>query len=274
MPAVLNDLAVPLPRIDAWTSRLGLIEEYEYPPARAEQGRVHVHREMQICLSIDFPGRYSYRGRLHDVPARAVSVVDAWEPHAVSDPIDRDRRSHYVVMYVDPMAFRASVDLQPAAQLDVAVHADELAVTRFQRLERALRAQESPLAQDERFCELAGALAARGSTTRQASPAVKALLRARDYIAARAPDRISLAQVAAIAGLTPWHFARAFRRQFGLPPHRFQLGLRVDLARRLLADGIPGSEVAHRTGFADQSHLIRCFKRMIGTTPARRPAVR
>jgi AraC-like DNA-binding protein len=95
------------------------------------------------------------------------------------------------------------------------------------------------------------------------------LLRARDFIAAHAAARLGLAEIAAVADLTPWHFARAFRRQFGIPPHRFQLFLRIDLARRLLADGLSGAEVAHRTGFADQSHFSRWFKRVTGTTPVR-----
>jgi AraC-like DNA-binding protein len=75
--------------------------------------------------------------------------------------------------------------------------------------------------------------------------------------------------VAAEADLSPWHFVRAFRRRFGMPPHHFQLWMRVDAARRLLAEGLRGSEVAHITGFADQSHLVRSFKRMLRTTPAR-----
>lgn len=261
--------SVQPPRIDAWHSRLGLIERYEYPPSRAETGRVHVHREMQICLSLDFPGRYDYRGKRLDVPVGAVSMLDAWEPHAPSDPIDRDRPAHYIVMYVDPIGFRASVDLPQAAPLDVAVHTGAEVVRRFRRLHRALRLHDSPLRQDERFCELARALVIRGGTTRHAAPSARALLRARDYIAGHAPMRVTLADASAVAGLTPWHFSRAFRRQFGMPPHRFQLALRVELARRMLAEGLPGSEVAQRAGFADQSHLIRCFKRMTGTTPGR-----
>jgi AraC-like DNA-binding protein len=263
-----------LPTIVSWNSRIGLIEEYEYPPAPAETGVVHAHREMQICLSLDFPGSYLYRGRRHDVPAEAVSILDGWEPHAPRDPVDRDRPSHYIVIYVDPVEFRLSVDRPPAAPLDGVVHVDTGIVARFRTLYRALASRASPLQQDERYRELAGAVLGSGATMPVPDPAPRALLRARDYIAAHASARIGLEEVAAVAGLTPWHFARAFRRHFGIPPHRFQLGLRIDLARRLLADGVPGSEVAHRTGFADQSHLIRCFKRMTGTTPAGRGGAR
>ena len=86
------------PITHAWQSRLGLVEDTSIPRGRADALPVHAHREMQVCLSLDFPGRYAYRGRLHEVPAGAVSVIDSWEPHAASDPCDRDRLSHYVVM--------------------------------------------------------------------------------------------------------------------------------------------------------------------------------
>lgn len=258
----------PSPVVDAWNSRVGLIEEYEYPAGPAGTGLVHAHGDMQICLSLDFPGRYLYRGTRHDVPVRSVSVLDAWEPHAPSDPIDRDRPAHFIVLYSDPERFRSSVDLAPATPIDTVVHVDVDIAARFRRLHQALLSPESPLQQDERFRELASAILRHDATSRVARPASRALLRARDYIAAHAAAPIGLAEIAAVADLTPWHFARAFRRQFGIPPHRFQLGLRIDIARRLLADGLSGAEVAHRTGFADQSHFIRRFKRMTGTTPA------
>ncbi len=257
-----------LPTVRAWNSSLGLIEEYEYPMGRAGEGRPHAHRDLQICLSLDFPGRYAYRGALHEVPVGAVSILDAWEPHAPRDPFDRDRLSHYVVIYANPVHFRTAVDLPAATPLAGTVHLNADVVEGFRRLYRALRMDESRLQQEARFGEFAGSVLCRGVRP-VVMPASAPLVRARDYIAAHAVDRISLNEIAAVADLTPWHFARAFRRRFGIPPHAFQLAIRIDLARRLLADGVSASEVAHRTGFADQSHFIRCFKRTIGTTPAR-----
>ena len=225
---------------------------------------------MQICYSLDFPGRYTCRGKRHDVPIGAVSVVDAWEPHAVSDPIDRERLSHYIVIYLDAHQFRTAVDHSPAAPLDAIVHTGANVARRFTRFHRALAAPHSLLRQDERYRELAHALLSRRGDDASAviRPARGALTRARDFIAAHAADRIGLDEIAAIADLTPWHLTRAFRRQFGYPPHRFQVWMRIDLARRLLAGGMSGSDVAQQTGFADQSHFIRSFKRLTGTTPS------
>ena len=258
------------PTVHAWNSSLGLIEEYEYPPGRAGEDHLHLHREIQICLSLDFPGRYLYRGAVLDVPAGAVSILDAWEPHAARDPIDRDRLSHYIVIYADPVSFRTLVDLPATTPIAAAVQVNGEVVERFRRLYRALRGAESQLHQETTFGEFARSVLC-PDVRPLALPASAPLLRARDYVAAHAVERIGLKEIAAVAGLTPWHFARAFRQRFGLPPHRFQLSIRIDVARRLLADGVSGSEVAHRTGFADQSHFIRHFKRITGTTPASYP---
>jgi AraC-like DNA-binding protein len=260
------------PTVRAWDSRFGLVEEYEYPPGPADTVPMHAHREMQICFSLDFPGRYAYRGEVHDVPVGAVSILDSWEPHAASDPYDRDRPCHYVVVYVDPEELRRAIDLPPDAASAAPVRTDAAIVHEFRALYRAL-AFGSPLEQDERYRALAGAVLSRQTIppTAPAWPdaAPASLCRARDYIAAHALERIGLAEIAAQADLSPWHFARAFQRRFGLPPHRFQLWMRIDRARHLLAAGMPGALVAQLTGFADQSHFVRCFKKMVRTTPRR-----
>jgi len=268
--AVYEDVRQPsaAPITRAWKSRFGLVEEYEYPRGRADALPLHAHREMQICLSLDFPGRYAYRGQVLDVPAGAVSVLDSWEPHAASDPCDRDRLSHYVVMYVDPVVFRSSMESPAGAPIDRPVRTDAVTVQRFRALHRALSTGASPLEQDEHYHALAGRLLDRGVRPVLA-PSITALVRARDYIAAHAGDRIGIRDAAKQADLSPWHFVRAFRRLFGMTPHQFQFWMRVDAARGLLASGVPSSEVAQRTGFADQSHLVRSFKRVLRTTPAR-----
>mgnify|MGYP006196673793 CR=1 FL=1 len=76
-----------------------------------------------------------------------------------------------------------------------------------------------------------------------------------------------LADAAARLSAAPERLVRTFTREFGLPPHRYLTGRRVDLARRLLLDGLPPALVAPAVGFYDQSHLTRHFRRMLGTPP-------
>jgi AraC-like DNA-binding protein len=69
------------------------------------------------------------------------------------------------------------------------------------------------------------------------------------------------------AGLSRFEALRAFKKRYGLPPHAYQLCLRINHARRLLLEGAPAADVAARCGFADQSHFTRHFKRLNGITP-------
>jgi len=80
---------------------------------------------------------------------------------------------------------------------------------------------------------------------------------------------VPLAELAAVAGLSRFELTRTFRAQVGLPPHAFQLDLRVARARELLAAGEPPAGVAAACGFYDQAHLTRVFRRAVGVPPAR-----
>lgn len=79
---------------------------------------------------------------------------------------------------------------------------------------------------------------------------------------------ISLDELAALSSLSPWHFLRTFRDETGLPPHAYLTQVRIREAERLLRAGYSPSLAAAETGFADQSHLTRWFRRIVGTTPA------
>jgi AraC-like DNA-binding protein len=90
----------------------------------------------------------------------------------------------------------------------------------------------------------------------------------RELLAERIADPPSLAELAALTGLSQFALLRAFRDATGLPPHAYLNQLRVRRARQLLDDGLAPAEVAAQTGFADQAHLTRHFKRVVGVPPA------
>jgi AraC-like DNA-binding protein len=93
--------------------------------------------------------------------------------------------------------------------------------------------------------------------------------RLRSLLDASVPNGLSLQDAAARLEVSAAHLVRAFTREYGLPPHRYLTGRRLDLARRLLLDGQPPAVVATGAGFYDQSHLTRHFQRLLGTTPTR-----
>ncbi|MGD1863631.1 MAG: helix-turn-helix domain-containing protein [Phormidesmis sp.] len=92
---------------------------------------------------------------------------------------------------------------------------------------------------------------------------------ARDYLHAHYYNNISLEELADIAGLSRFHFCRVFRQEIGVSASTYQIQLRIAQARKLLAQGERVAETAIATGFYDQNHFGKHFKRHVGTTPAK-----
>jgi AraC-like DNA-binding protein len=92
--------------------------------------------------------------------------------------------------------------------------------------------------------------------------------RVREYVETHLSDSIELAALAAIAGLSVYHFARAFKQSAGVTPHHYLIRRRVERAQEMLArTQLPLPEIALITGFSDQSHLARHFRQLLGTSP-------
>ncbi|MFB9238000.1 AraC family transcriptional regulator [Plantactinospora siamensis] len=91
----------------------------------------------------------------------------------------------------------------------------------------------------------------------------------RELLDARTAAGVSLGEAASVLHADPTHLIRCFTRTYGLPPHAYLTGRRIERARRLLLDGHRPAEVAATVGFHDQAHLNRHFTRHVGTTPAR-----
>ena len=96
-----------------------------------------------------------------------------------------------------------------------------------------------------------------------------AVRRARAHLRERWDGPVTLAELAAVAGLSRFELVRRFREQSGVTPHAFHTNLRVEEARRQLAAGVAPAAVAAGCGFADQAHLSRVFKRAVGVSPGR-----
>lgn len=89
-----------------------------------------------------------------------------------------------------------------------------------------------------------------------------------ELIDATLDARLTVDALSREVGLSPAHFARAFKETMGRPPHQYLLALRLERARRLLeTTRLSLSEIAQRTGFADQAHFTRLFGRAFGRTP-------
>ncbi|HTZ80000.1 MAG TPA: AraC family transcriptional regulator [Stellaceae bacterium] len=100
--------------------------------------------------------------------------------------------------------------------------------------------------------------------TRPISPAIRTALR---FMEANFAEPLSLAQLARMSNLSVFRFATVFRREMGLPPHQYLCRLRISHAQSLLRLGTSPAIAAMESGFFDQSHLCRHFKRVCGVTP-------
>lgn len=97
----------------------------------------------------------------------------------------------------------------------------------------------------------------------------RALRRVREFVDEHLEESISIQALANIAGLSMYHFARAFKQSEGMTPHEYLVQRRVQRTKDLLAKtDLPLSEVALAAGFSDQSHCARRFREHVGMTPS------
>lgn len=90
----------------------------------------------------------------------------------------------------------------------------------------------------------------------------------KEFIEEHLSEDLCIANIAAVAYMSPFHFARAFKAATGQPPHRYVTHRRIERAKILLSvTRLPIAEVANRVGFSNQSHFSAQFRRATGTTP-------
>ncbi|RUW31149.1 MAG: AraC family transcriptional regulator [Mesorhizobium sp.] len=97
---------------------------------------------------------------------------------------------------------------------------------------------------------------------------LRASARVKEFLDANFTRKLSVAKIAAVAGLSPRHFILAFAKTFGQPPHRYIIERRLSFAEALLGKGdLSIAEVAHLSGFSDQSHLTVTMSKYRNRTP-------
>jgi len=112
------------------------------------------------------------------------------------------------------------------------------------------------------------AISTPGSLTFTGGLSATRLRQVTDFIADNYSRDLKLNELAHVAGMSSFHFAREFKRTTGTTPHQYLIKFRIERAKALLAKNeLPLIEVGLRSGFSHQSHFTRLFRRITGTTP-------
>ena len=229
--------------------------------------RIPSHTHEWACISVLMSGRFEQRfaGRILDCPAGAVLAKPPEERH-----VDRwfSAWSQHLIIEVDPDRYH---ELGPTRTVAEEIHhiLDVGAELTAQAIWEELVTADSatPVAVEGLVLQLLARLQRRTTATTQ-PPAWLAV--ARDYLHDNFVASIQLGEVAREAGVHPDHLARVFGQTHRMTIGEYLRQLRVDAAAtKLLSSEASIAEVADATGFADQSHLTRIFKRIKGVTPGR-----
>jgi len=201
-----------------------------------------------------------------------VGVVSAEEPGEPHVNTRVDGALNFWVAFFDPSLLHeaaAEMGIGTVPHLGIALTDAQALLAAFSRFYDCLRRQATILEQENRLAAcLRLVLETCGERTplRPAAGVHPGVRRAREFLDAHFGEPVRLAELAAVNGLSRFHFAHVFNQTYGVSPHAYQTQLRVAAACRALRTGV--SPQAIDVGFFDQSHLGRHFKRCWGVTPA------
>ena len=239
----------------------------------------HSHDGFAIGITTAGVQRFRCKGRQYDSQVGDLVLFNPDEDHDGSPGTADGFR--YSIWYV-PDAFVASCIAVEGERADSRYFAtpcvtDPRMAAAFAQMSGSLLATptESLRAETTMRALIGSMLARHGERTGERVPTVPTgaaaaarLAQVRDYIRTHFQRDITVADLAAVAGMSRTHLTRAFGAAYHTPPHVYLNSVRVAHARTLIRCGMPLAAVALECGFADQSHLTRRFKGCVGVTPS------
>ncbi|AOR34663.1 AraC family transcriptional regulator [Streptomyces fodineus] len=230
----------------------------------------HAHDEYTIGVCVGGSEVIDYRGGHIRTGPGTIVVLDPGEMHT-GGPGNATDGYAYRALYAEPSLLTDGVLGGLPYFREPLLEDPELAAA-LRLAHTELSVCPDPLEAESRMPWLLTALARRHSTARHCTDLVPGAstiaLTVRDRLADELTAPPTLASLAADLGLSRYQLLRAFRTTMGIPPYAWLAQYRVTRARALLAAGLRPAEVAGLVGFADQAHLTRWFRRVLGVTPA------
>lgn len=233
----------------------------------------HSHDAFAIGLVEEGCGRTTFRGEVHLAPAGSVMCLNPGDVHtgeaASSEACWRYRMVYPSASLVQQIIAVHSGPASPYVRLQAPVIYD-------QALAQLLRARFRDVDVDESMdratlrCVVMHLFQhhATVEATTDGAQALRIVQMAMCFMTQQLHERLTLRRIAEHVLLSPFHFSRVFQAETGMPPYTWLEHARIREAIRLLRLGTVISRVALDTGFSDQSHLTRRFKRVVGVPPA------
>ncbi|MEU5040529.1 AraC family transcriptional regulator [Streptomyces griseorubiginosus] len=248
------------PPLDLLTARF---DKHVYAP--------HAHDEYTIGVCVGGSEIIDYRGGHIRTGPGSIVVLAPGEMHTGGPGTKTDGYAYRALYAEVPLLQDGSTGL-PHFREPLIDDPELAAALRLAHTE--LSACPDPLETESRLPWLLTALSCRHSTARVADCVITGA--GADAVARMVRDRLadellappSLADLATDLGMSRYQLLRAFRTTMGIPPYAWLAQYRVNRARCLLESGLRPAEVAGAVGFADQAHLTRWFRRVLGVTPA------
>ncbi|MFE5487422.1 helix-turn-helix domain-containing protein [Streptomyces sp. NPDC056527] len=259
--------------ISAWRPSVPGVTEVFHARFTEHAYPMHVHDDWTLLIVDDGAVRYDLDRHERGTPNGTVSLLPPYVPHNGSPATAHGFRKR--VLYLDLTQLDESLI---GAAVDRPDLADPVLRRRVEQLHTALARPGDELEAESRLALIGRRLRthlgpaseadlAEGSDRAVRDPGIAQDFR--DLLDTRLREGTTLQEAASVLHAHPAHLVRAFSAAFGIAPHQYLMSRRVGLARRLLLDGRPPGEVATATGFYDQPHLTRHFKRVWGVTPGR-----
>ncbi|WP_456295205.1 AraC family transcriptional regulator [Vibrio sp. AK197] len=233
----------------------------------------HSHEGFTIGVIERGAQRFYRTGGNHVAPKNSIILVNADEVHTGHSAVASGWA--YRALYPLPQLFEQIAEQMGQTHLGApyfpqAVVDDPVLATQFRLAFEALRRSHHRLERDTLIYQSLVSLLSRHAKVRRSAKGINStprLLLVKEFLDDFPQQDVSLEELADMAALSPFHFIRAFNKQFGLSPHAYQIQSRLRHAQSLLKCGVPIIHAAHQSGFHDQSHFHRHFKRAMGITP-------
>ena len=252
-------------QVTAWRPAVPGISEVFHAHFTEHVYPMHAHASWALLIVDDGAVRYDLDRHEHGALGSVVTLLPPDVPHNGRAGTPGGFRKR--VLYLDRDLFGEELI---GTVVGTPAFDDPLLLRHIHQIHRALARPGDELEAESRLALICDRLRRRLRAEEADARADRSAARLlRDLLDSRIVPGLTMAEAAALLHFHPTHLIRAFTREFGMAPHQYLTSRRVDLARSLLLDGRPAGEAAVSSGFYDQSHLTRHFRRVVGVGPGR-----